>query len=177
MLKRRRPTDGRAGLKGAIPTRFIVPEREDGPGRPVAIERRPQSANSTLESIKASWASSDDPVDLALELEDTCGEIRLQRVLRLPSPAGQNGTALATEGAQQAVQHTKGKPQAAATSGTAIQEHGPMLRANHLLRQSPIHPKIGIAAGNDIRIEAGKTDRHRLGQKPVPRPIRISGSQ
>lgn len=130
-----------------------------------------------LETIKTTWATSDDPADLALEVEDTSGEIRLQRVLRLPSPAGQNGIALATEGAQQAVQHTKGKPQAAATTGAAIQEHGPMLRANHLLRQSPIHPKTGIATGSDIRIEAGKTDRHSLGQKSVPRSIRISGSQ
>ncbi|WP_370275557.1 hypothetical protein, partial [Salipiger bermudensis] len=77
VLKRRRLTDGRAGLKGAVPPRFIVPEREDRPGRTVAIERRPESTNCMLESIKTSWASSDDPVDLALEIEDTCGEISL----------------------------------------------------------------------------------------------------
>ena len=177
MLKWRRPTDGRAGLKGAVPPRFIVPEREDRPGRPAAIERRPESANCMLESIKASWASSDDPVDLALEIEDTCCEICLQRVLGIPSPAGQNGIALATEGAQQAIQHAKGKPQAAATTVAAIQEHSPVLRANHLLRQSPMPPQIGIATGSDIRIETGKADRHSLCQQPAPQPIRISGSQ
>jgi len=63
-----------------------------------------------LETIKTAWVTSDDPADLALEIEDASGEIRLQRVLCLPSPAGQNGIALATEGAQQAIQHAKGKP-------------------------------------------------------------------
>ena len=52
VLKRHRPTDGRTGLAGTIPTRFIVPEREDGPGRPVAIERRPEGTNCMLESIE-----------------------------------------------------------------------------------------------------------------------------
>lgn len=55
---------------------------------------------------------SDDFADLTLELENSRSEIRLQRVLCLPSPAGQNGIALATERAQQAIQHAKGKPQA-----------------------------------------------------------------
>lgn len=129
------------------------------------------------ESIKTAWVPSDDSADLALDLEHSRSEIRLQKVLCLPSPTGQNSIALATKGTQQAIQHAKGKPQAAATSGAAIQEHGPVRRANHLFRQSPIPPQIGIATGSDIRIEAGRTDRHSLGQKPVPRPIRISGSQ
>jgi hypothetical protein len=112
-----------------------------------------------------------------LEIEDTCGEIHLQKVLCLPSPTGQNGVALAAKGTQQAIQHAKGKPQVTATSGAAIQEHGPVRRASHALRQSPIRSQIGIATGSNIRIETGKTDRHCLGQKPVQRPIRISGSQ
>ena len=41
-----------------------------------------------LESIKAARVSSNDPVDLALEIENTCGEIHLQKVLCLPSPTG-----------------------------------------------------------------------------------------
>jgi hypothetical protein len=130
-----------------------------------------------LETIETDWITSDDPADLALELENSRSEIHLQRVLCLPSPAGQNGIALATERAQQAIQHAKGKPQAAATRRAAIQKHGPVRRANHLLRQSPIHPKISIAAGSDVYIETGKTGRHRLSQKPIPRLSRISGSQ
>ncbi|WP_372922709.1 hypothetical protein, partial [Roseovarius sp.] len=58
--------------------------------------------------------------DLALELENSSSEIRPQRLLCLPSPAGQNGIALATEGALQAIQHAKVRPQVAATSGAAI---------------------------------------------------------
>lgn len=177
MLKRRCPANGRPGLIRAIPSRFFEPEREDRPGCPVAIERRPEGSNCSFESIETVRVTSDDSADLALEVEDACGDIRLHRVFRLPSPASQNGIALATERAQQAVQHAKGKPQAAATSGAAIQEHGPVRLANHLLRQSPIHPKISIAAGSDVYIETGKTGRHRLSQKPIPRLSRISGSQ
>tara|TARA_B100000446_G_scaffold186543_2_gene213144 strand:- start:64 stop:324 length:261 start_codon:yes stop_codon:yes gene_type:complete len=85
--------------------------------------------------------------------------------------------ALATEGAHQAIQHVKGKLQAAETGMAAVQEHRSVRLANHLLRQSPMPPQIGIATGSDIRIETGKTDRHCLGQKPILRPIRISGRQ
>jgi hypothetical protein len=37
--------------------------------------------------------------------------------------------------------------------------------------------QIGIATGSNIRIEAGKADRHSLGQTPIPRLSRISGRQ
>ena len=130
-----------------------------------------------LESIKAAGATYDDSADLALDLENVCSKICVQRVLCLPSPTGQNGIAVVTEGPQQTIQHAKRKPQAAATRRAAIQKHGPVFRANHLLRQSPILPKIGIATGSDIRIETGKADRDCLGQKPALRPTRISGSQ
>jgi|TARA_R100000322_G_scaffold82146_1_gene51373 hypothetical protein len=130
-----------------------------------------------LESIKTAGATYYDSADLALGLENVCSKICLQRVLCLPSPTGQNGIALAAEGTQQAIQHAKGKPQVTATRRAAIQKHGPVFRANHLLRQSPILPKIGIATGSDIRIETGKADRDCLGQKPALRPTRISGSQ
>lgn len=57
-----RPTDGHTGLVGTIPPRFIVPEREDGPGRPVAIERRPQNAHCMLgRSIR-----SESPLTISL---------------------------------------------------------------------------------------------------------------
>ena len=85
--------------------------------------------------------------------------------------------ALATEGPQQAIQHVKGKLQAAETGMAAVQEHGSVRRANHLFRQSPMPPQIGIATGSDIRIETGEADRHSLGQKPILRPMRISGRQ
>jgi len=114
---------------------------------------------------------------MALELENSSSETRLQRVLCLPSPTGQNGVALAAEGTQQAIKHAKGKPQVTATSGAAILEHGPVRRASHALRQSPMPPQIGIATGSDIRIETVKADRHCLGQKPGLRTMRISGSQ
>jgi hypothetical protein len=52
-----------------------------------------------LESIETARVTSDESTDAALEFEDTNNEISLQRVLCLPSPAGQNGVALATEGA------------------------------------------------------------------------------
>ncbi|MFC6589433.1 hypothetical protein ACFQDZ_26410 [Sulfitobacter pacificus] len=130
-----------------------------------------------LESIETARVPSDDFADLALELENSRSEIHLQRVLCLPSPAGQNGVALATEGTQQAIQHAKRKPQAAETGGAAVQKHGPVRRANHLLRQSPIHPKIGVPTGSDIRIETSNTAWHRLVQKPILRLIRISGRQ
>lgn len=47
----------------------------------------------------------------------------------------------------------------------------------HPLGQSPIRPKMDIVTGGGIHIETGTTSRHRLVQKPVPRPARISGNQ
>lgn len=177
MLKRRSPANGRPGLKGTIPSRFIEPEREDRPNCPVAIKQRPQSVNCLLQSTETARVTFDDPAELALEVEDPRSEIFLQRVFCLPSPTGQNGITLATDGAHQAIHHTKGTPQAAATSAAAIQEHDPVRRANHLLHQSPIRPQIGIATSGDIRMETGKTNWHRLVQKLVLRSIRIPGSQ
>jgi hypothetical protein len=95
MLEWRRATHGSASLIRAIPSRLLEPECKDRSSRAVAIERCPQSTNCLLEANKAAWVTSDDPTDLTLELEDTNGEIRLRWTL-LPSPAGQNGVALAT---------------------------------------------------------------------------------
>lgn len=81
------------------------------------------------ETIESAEVNSDEPADLALETEDACGEIRLHRVLNLPFPASQNGIALTAERTQQAVQHVKGKPQAAETGRAAVWEHGPVRRA------------------------------------------------
>lgn len=176
LLKRRCSANCGARLGRAILSRFVDPERQEGPGRPRVDRAVPGGCEFLDEADRNVLRHLCRSRRTGVRGRGSNGEFRLQEVLRVPSPAAQKGPALAADGAQQATLHATGKLQAGATSGSAFQEQGRFawqticFASRHLARTF-------ASRHSDIRIETGKSDWHRLVEKPVLRPIRVSGSQ
>lgn len=85
MLERRIRADGRSRLKRTVPPRLLEPEGQNGPRRVHPIKRHPQLANGMLQAHATIVMALENPLYLALKVENACHETYVQIVIWLPS--------------------------------------------------------------------------------------------
>ncbi|WP_290559804.1 hypothetical protein [Aestuariivita sp.] len=80
----------------------------------------------------------ENPLYLALKVENACRETRVQIVIRLPSPAGEQTATPAAERAQQTTAKLKRHAQLSAASRAAVVQHLPVDWTDEVVGQPPV---------------------------------------